>query len=97
MHLEEVSLGSLVGISRLDELMNPMSPFIVGRRQAEEEEQDEERFQKEGLVFPSGKPLPRCRKNRFCLDFSGKGEVRFRSFDLGTGRWIFAGIRSCVQ
>jgi len=34
---------------------------------------------------------------RFFLDFSGKGEVRFRSFDLGTGRWIFAGIRSCVQ
>ena len=33
----------------------------------------------------------------FFLDFSGKGEVRFRSFDLGTGRWIFAGIRSCVQ
>ena len=32
----------------------------------------------------------------FFLDFSGKGEVRFRSFDLGTGRWIFAGIRSCV-
>jgi len=35
--------------------------------------------------------------NGFFLDFSGKGEVRFRSFDLGTGRWIFAGIRSCVQ
>ena len=34
---------------------------------------------------------------RFFLDFIGKGEVRFRSFDLGTGRWIFAGIRSCVQ
>jgi len=33
---------------------------------------------------------------RFFLDFSGKGEVRFRSFDLETGRWIFAGIRSCV-
>jgi len=33
---------------------------------------------------------------RFFLDFSGKGEVRFRSFDLGTGRWIFAGIGSCV-
>ena len=33
----------------------------------------------------------------FFLDFSGKGEVRFRSFDLGTGRWIFAGISSCVQ
>jgi len=36
------------------------------------------------------------RFTRFILDFSGKGEVRFRSFDLGTGRWIFAGIRSCV-
>jgi len=33
----------------------------------------------------------------FFLDFSGKGEVRFRSFDLGTERLIFAGIRSCVQ
>jgi len=35
-------------------------------------------------------------QRRFFLDFSGKGEVRFRSFDLGTGRWIFEGIRSCV-
>gem|GEM_PF-4347033 len=34
---------------------------------------------------------------RFFLDFSGKGEVRFRSFDFGTGRWIFEGISTCVQ
>ena len=33
----------------------------------------------------------------FFLDFSGKGEVRFRSFDFGTGRWIFEGISTCVQ
>jgi len=46
------------------------------------------------IALMGGDPRPLLQ--RFCLDFSGKGEVRFRSFDLGTGRWIFAGIRSCV-
>lgn len=64
MYLKEVHTGDLVAISQLDELMNPMSLLVVGRRQAGEEEQDEERFQKEGLVFPSGEPLPRCWKDK---------------------------------
>jgi len=54
------------------------------------------------LLFHAGELVPQSSVDvgelqRFILDFSGKGEVRFRSFDLGTGRWIFAGIRSCVQ
>lgn len=45
MYLKEADSGDLIDVSQLDQLLNPLSPFIVGRRQAGEEEQEEESFQ----------------------------------------------------
>jgi hypothetical protein len=64
MYLKEADSGDLIDVSKLDQLLNPLSPTIAGRRQAGEEEQEEESFYKDQLVFPSGEPLPRCWKDK---------------------------------
>ncbi|WP_286132662.1 acetyltransferase [Leptolyngbya sp. O-77] len=60
MFLKEKDSEVLIKIMDLDPLINPLSPVVVGRSQAGEEEQDPEEFLKADLCFPSNEGLPRC-------------------------------------
>ncbi|WP_153558502.1 acetyltransferase [Roseimaritima sediminicola] len=60
MFVKERRSGDLLRVKEIEQLLSPLQSEIVGRHQAGEEEQDEERFAKSELVFPSGEPLPRC-------------------------------------
>ncbi|PSB03847.1 acetyltransferase [Merismopedia glauca] len=52
--------GSLVEVLNLQTLLNPSETEVIGRFHAGEELQDEEKFPKSELIFPSGESLPRC-------------------------------------
>lgn len=58
--VKDKSSGDLVKIEQLEELISPLSGKVRGRRQAGEEEQDQQEFLKSELVFPSGENLPEC-------------------------------------
>ncbi|GAB4462429.1 MAG: acetyltransferase [Elainellaceae cyanobacterium] len=60
MFLKEKDSEILIKVVDLDSLINPLSPVVVGRSQAGEEEQDPEEFLKTSLCFPSNETLPRC-------------------------------------
>lgn len=60
MFVKEKDSGDLIRVEKLDQLADPLSTVIVGRRQAGEEEQDPREFSKEQLLFPSGEALPAC-------------------------------------
>jgi len=97
INLVQASADHLVGIqnSTFDVVVQPVRAcYLKNIRSMYTEIR---RVLKSGGVYFVQRKQPLSLLLRFFLDFSGKGEVRFRSFDLGTGRWIFAGIRSCVQ
>jgi hypothetical protein len=60
MFLQQKETGSLVKIMDVTVLFNPTEPEVIVRSQQGEEEQDPEPVPKQGLIFPSGEPLPRC-------------------------------------
>lgn len=60
MFLKRKDNDDMIEIIDLETLADPALPSVTGRQHAGEEMQDEESFEKEDLVFPSGEPLPRC-------------------------------------
>lgn len=60
MFLKTKQDGSLVEVINLAPLVDPFVRHLEGRLHAGEELQEPEQFAKEGLLFPSGEPLPRC-------------------------------------
>jgi hypothetical protein len=52
--------GSLMEVLNLKQLFDPFASGVDGRLHAGEEVQDQEMFQKNELLFPSGEALPRC-------------------------------------
>jgi hypothetical protein len=60
MFLKEKSTEDLVEVLSVQDLFDPFCKQLVGRYQHGEERQDPEKFDKSGLVFPSGEALPRC-------------------------------------
>jgi hypothetical protein len=44
----------------LGDLFNPLHSYVIGRLHVGEEMQDAEKFEKVGLIFPSGEALPLC-------------------------------------
>jgi hypothetical protein len=59
MLLQDHDSGKLVEILATNDLYNPLHPRVVGRLHYGEEAQDPDHFDKGGLRFPSGEPLPR--------------------------------------
>ncbi|WP_017298378.1 hypothetical protein [Nodosilinea nodulosa] len=51
---------TLVKVTSLQELFDPLQNEVQGRQQAGEEEQPAQAFPKSQLQFPSGEPLPQC-------------------------------------
>jgi hypothetical protein len=60
MLLQEKETGNLIEILDIQLLIDPTEPAVSAKDQAGQEEQDPEKFDKTGLVFPSGEELPRC-------------------------------------
>jgi hypothetical protein len=60
MFLQNKSDATLIKITDLETLFNPLHDRIDGRIQEGEEEQDVESFSKQDLTFASGEDLPRC-------------------------------------
>jgi hypothetical protein len=60
MFLQDKSSDTMVKITDLETLFNPLRDEIDGRIQEGQEEQDPKPFAKQDLVFASGEALPRC-------------------------------------
>ncbi|QEG00236.1 hypothetical protein Mal15_43060 [Stieleria maiorica] len=60
MFVKEKKTGHLIRVTQADKLESPLEAEVTGRIQAGEEEQDEARFAKSDLAFPSGESLPKC-------------------------------------
>jgi hypothetical protein len=60
MFLQSKNSATLIEITDLETLFNPLKTQIEGRIQEGEEEQDPEPFTKQDLTFASGEDLPRC-------------------------------------
>ncbi|MCY7367749.1 MAG: acetyltransferase [Chamaesiphon sp.] len=60
MFLQNKSSDTLIKITDLETLFNPLKNEIEGRIQEGEEEQDIEPFSKQDLTFASGENLPLC-------------------------------------
>lgn len=60
MFMKVKSSGHLVEVLSMSDLFSPYHADVVGRYHHGEEVQEPERFDKAGLVFPSGEELPRC-------------------------------------
>lgn len=60
MFLQNKSAQTLIKITNIEDLFNPLRQEINGRSQEGEEEQDLQAYAKQDLVFPSGEDLPRC-------------------------------------
>ena len=60
MFLQNKSSDTLIEITDLETLFNPLRNEIEGRIQEGQEEQDLETFPKQDLTFASGENLPRC-------------------------------------
>ncbi|AFY44677.1 hypothetical protein [Nostoc sp. PCC 7107] len=60
MFLQIKDTSDLVKITDIQELIDPNVNIVHGKDQTGQEEQDNDSFSKENLVFPSGESLPRC-------------------------------------
>jgi hypothetical protein len=60
MFLQAKSSDTIVKVTDLETLFNPLRNEIEGTSQEGEEEQDPAPFAKQDLVFTSGESLPRC-------------------------------------
>ena len=60
MFLKEKRTEDLLEVLSLTDLFDPFCKQLVGRYQRGEDPQDPQKFDKDGLVFPSGESLPRC-------------------------------------
>lgn len=60
MFLAQKSDGGLIEVLDLKALLNPSETEFTGRSHSGEELQEEEKFAKAELNFPSGEALPRC-------------------------------------
>lgn len=60
MFLKEKESGILLKVLELDDLFSPTHDSVKGKLQDGQNEQPEESFAKEDLVFPSGENLPLC-------------------------------------
>ncbi|TWU25110.1 hypothetical protein Pla52o_14080 [Novipirellula galeiformis] len=60
MFMKDKRSGNLIRVDELSKLASPHETSVAGHRQAGEEEQDREAFDKSDLTFPSGEALPRC-------------------------------------
>jgi len=60
MYLRDKTSGDLVEVLDTASMVDPCKMQLEGRFHAGEELQDEARFTKDDLEFPSGEALPRC-------------------------------------
>ncbi|WP_020408367.1 hypothetical protein [Hahella ganghwensis] len=60
MLLKEKSGGHIVEIERFHDLCDPVKTHVKGCLEYGEELQDAEMYEKAGLTFLSGEPLPKC-------------------------------------
>jgi hypothetical protein len=60
MFLQDKSSDTLIKITDLESLFNPLHKEIEGQIQEGQEEQDTQLFPKQDLTFASGESLPRC-------------------------------------
>lgn len=60
MFMRDGDSDDLIRIDDIERLLNPFQDTVQGRSQAGEEEQEEVRYQKGLLRFPSGESIPRC-------------------------------------
>jgi hypothetical protein len=60
MFLQNKSSDTLIKITDLEGLFNPLHNEIEGQIQEGQEEQDIQLFPKQDLTFASGEKLPRC-------------------------------------
>jgi hypothetical protein len=60
MFLQNKSSDTLIKITDLESLFNPLHNEIEGRIQEGQEEQETQPFAKNDLTFASGENLPRC-------------------------------------
>jgi hypothetical protein len=60
MFLQDKTSDTIVKITDLETLFNPLRDEIDGRIQEGQEEQEPTPFAKQDLVFTSGEALPRC-------------------------------------
>jgi hypothetical protein len=60
MFLKEKKHDHLVEVLSLSDLFDPVCKTLVGRLHYGEELQDAQKFDKSGLLFPSGESLPAC-------------------------------------
>ena len=60
MYMKHLPTGHMVEVMNLEALYDPFMEKITGRFHYGEEMQEPEPFEKSGLVFLSGEPLPTC-------------------------------------
>ena len=60
MFLKARSSDELIEVLSMKDLFDPFCNTLIGRYQHGEDPQDPEKFDKPGLTFASGEPLPRC-------------------------------------
>lgn len=60
MFLQSKDSETLIEVTDLETLFNPLKGEISGRVQEGEEEQEPKSFSKKNLTFASGEDLPRC-------------------------------------
>ena len=60
MFLAKKTTGHMIEVLDTKELFDPNETTVQGSLHFGEEAQDPERFEKAGLNFPSGEPLPLC-------------------------------------
>lgn len=60
MFVKSTQDQTLIKVTSLQELFDPLQSEVQGQRQAGEEEQPAQAFHKSQLQFPSGEPMPQC-------------------------------------
>lgn len=60
MFLKNKQSGELIKVVSVEELFEPTKDSVTGILQSGEDERQEESFEKELLIFPSGEDLPLC-------------------------------------
>jgi hypothetical protein len=60
MFLMDKESSSLIEITDIETLVDPSQGGVSAKMHAGEELQDEEKFSKSNLIFPSGESLPLC-------------------------------------
>lgn len=60
MFMKHKQTGDMIKVMSVEELFEPTNDSVTGVLQSGEDEQQQESFKKELLIFPSGEQLPLC-------------------------------------